>query len=81
MSANDPHSILNRDPNRGQFEQKQKITQQRYRAGIVPDWATKEHDNAESEFKRSTIGKGGASGAIKYQGLTADAAAIIIDTD
>ncbi len=40
MSASDPFSILNRDPNRGQFqipETKPKI--QRLRAGVVPDWA------------------------------------------
>jgi hypothetical protein len=40
MSASDPFSILNRDPNRGQppkVETKAKV--QRLRAGVVPDWA------------------------------------------
>ena len=33
MSASDPFSILNRDPNRGKIQIKQKVTIQRLRAG------------------------------------------------
>ena len=35
MSASDPFSILNRDPNRGKIEHKPKVTVQRLRAGQV----------------------------------------------
>lgn len=78
MSASDPFSILNRDPSRGKIDPKAKVSVQRLRAGKLPDWALKEQDPAETEFKRSLQGAG--KGSLKYTGMTADSSGIIIDT-
>ncbi len=73
MSASDPFSILNRDPNRGTYkEPAAKVTVKPLRAGHIPEWALQQHDPQETEFKKITL---------KVKGYTGDASGIIIDTE
>ena len=80
MSASDPFSILNRDPNRGKIEQKSKVTISRLRAGKLPEWALNQQNPDETEFKRIQSGTNNNAGSLKFKGMTADASGIIIDT-